>query len=92
MLIQNPNLTEVVSVLTWVFICLVFVVAIMILVMKFLFDYIRDVEVKLIAQTSPEHKALTYEYYRRVMQERQTQEEKKHLDKMFKDEKKGANL
>lgn len=92
MIIQNPNLTEVVSVLTWVFICLVFVVAIMILVMKYLFDYIHEVEIKLIAQTSPEHKALTYEYYRRVMQERQTQEEKKHLDKMFKDEKKGANL
>lgn len=92
MIIQNPNLTEVVSVLTWVFIVLVFVVAIMILVMKYLFDYIHEVEIKLIAQTSPEHKALTYEYYRRVMQERQTQEEKKHLDKMFKDEKKGANL
>lgn len=92
MIIQNPNLTEVVSVLVWVFIVLVFVVAIMILVMKYLFDYIHEVEIKLIAQTSPEHKALTYEYYRRVMQERQTQEEKKHLDKMFKDEKKGANL
>lgn len=60
--------------------------AILILVMKYLFDYIHEVEIKLIAQTSPEHKALTYEYYRRVMQERQTQEEKKRLDKMFKDE------
>ena len=92
MIIQNPNLTEVVNVLIWVFIVLVFVVAIMILVMKYLFDYIHEVEIKLIAQTSPEHKALTYEYYRRVMQERQTQEEKKHLDKMFKDEKKGEIL
>ena len=92
MIIQNPNLTEVVNVLIWVFIVLVFVVAIMILAMKYLFDYIHEVEIKLIAQTSPEHKALTYEYYRRVMQERQTQEEKKRLDKMFKDEKKGANL
>lgn len=86
MIIQNPNLTEVVNVLIWVFICLTFVVAVLILVMKYLFDYIHEVEIKLIAQTSPEHKALTYEYYRRVMQERQTQEEKNYINKMFKDD------
>lgn len=72
--------------ISYVLVGVIFIMVIIILIMKYLFDYIHDVEIKLIAQTSPEHKALTYEYYRRVMQERQTQEEKKHLNKMFKDD------
>ena len=86
MIIQNPNLAEIVNILVIGAFLYGAIIMIMILLMKYLFDYIREIEIKLIAQTSPEHKALTYEYYRRVMQERQTQEEKKRIDNMFKDE------
>lgn len=87
MIINNPNLAEVVSVLIWVFICLVFVVAIMILVMKYLFDYIHEVEIKLIAQTSPEHKALTMAYFNKLYEAHKKEKDyDKRLDKMFEDE------
>ena len=86
MIIQNPNLAEIVNILVIGAFLYGAIIMIMILLMKYLFDYIHAVEIKLIAQTSPEHKALTYEYYRRVMQERQTQEEKNRIDNMFKDE------
>lgn len=60
MIIQNPNLTEIVNVLVIGAFLYGAIIMIMILLMKYLFDYIHEVEIKLIAQTSPEHKALTY--------------------------------
>ena len=86
MIIQNPNLTEVVNVLIWVFICLVFVVAILILAMKLLFDYIHEIDIKLQTMT-PESRALSHTYFKILFEEhKKNREYDKRLDKMFEDE------
>lgn len=87
MFIQNPNLAEVVNILVIGAFIFGAIIIILMLAMKYLFDYIRDIEVKLIAQTSPEHKALTRAYFYKLYEEHKKEKNyDKRLDKMFKDE------
>lgn len=87
MIIQNPNTREIVNILVIGMFVYGGFIAIMLILMKHLFDYIRDVEVKVIAQTSPEHKALTRAYFYKLYEEHQKEKEyDERLDKMFKDE------
>lgn len=86
-MITNKDTTELVHVLVYVMFGMGFINIILILVMKLLFDYIRDVEVKLIAQTSPEHKALTRAYFNTLYEEhKKNRQYDERLDKMFKDD------
>ena len=87
MIIQNPNTREIVNILVIGMFVYGGLFAVLIILMKNLFDYIRDVEVKLISQTSPEHKALTRAYFYKLYEEHKKEKDyDKRLDKMFKDE------
>lgn len=87
MIVQNPNLSEVVNVLVVASFVFGGFIALLLILIKYLFDYIRDVEVKVIAQTSPEHKALTKAYFNKLYEEhKKNKDYDKRLDKMFEDE------
>lgn len=87
MIIQNPNTREIVNILVIGMFVYGGFIAIILILMKNLFDYIRDVEVKLIAQTSPEHKALSHAYFKILYDEhKKNREYDKRLDKMFEDD------
>lgn len=87
MIINNPNTREIVNILVIGMFVYGGFFAIILILMKYLFDYIRDVEVKLIAQTSPEHKALTRAYFYKLYNEHKKEKDyDKRLDKMFEDE------
>lgn len=62
------------------------VLLIVVLAISKLYSWVYHLEIQLKSQTSPEHRALAYEYYRRIMEERQPQDRKDYLNKMFKDE------
>lgn len=84
MIIQNPNTREIVNILVIGMFIYGGLIAIILILMKNLFDYIRDVEVKLIAQTSPEHKALTRAYFYKLYEDHKKEKDyDKRLDKMF---------
>ena len=79
MIINNPNTREIVNILVIGMFIYGGLIALLLYAIKYLLDYIRAVEVKVISQTSAEHKALTNAYFYKLYNE-------------HKNQKKGANL
>lgn len=87
MIIQNPNTREIVNILVIGMFVYGGFIALLLYAIKYLLDYIRAVEVKVLSQTSPEHKALTRAYFYKLYEEHKKEKDyDKRLDKMFEEE------
>lgn len=87
-MITNTDTTQLVHVLIYVTFGIGFIIIILILLMKALYDYVRDLHIQVKAMT-PESRALTHAYYTMLYEEhKKNREYDERLDKMFEDEQK----
>lgn len=87
MIIQNPNTREIVNILVIGMFFYGGIIMLLIILMKNLFDYIRDIEIQ-VKQMTPESRALAHAYYKRLVDEqKRSRRYDEILDKMFEDEK-----
>lgn len=86
MIVQNPNLSEVVNVLViYAFVVGAFI-GFFLIAMKVLYDKVHEIDIKLQTMT-PESRALSHAYFKILFEEhKKNREYDERLDKMFEEE------